>query len=71
MEMKGDSFVFWVHKARRLSSVTAISASISSADIRLERKLSYALAKLKASCSQPIGITIYCLLTTATLKLLM
>uniref|UniRef100_M4BJ96 Uncharacterized protein n=1 Tax=Hyaloperonospora arabidopsidis (strain Emoy2) TaxID=559515 RepID=M4BJ96_HYAAE len=38
----------WVHRTRRLSSMYALRASVSVADVCLERKLRYDYAKLKA-----------------------
>uniref|UniRef100_A0AAV1TDF6 Uncharacterized protein n=1 Tax=Peronospora matthiolae TaxID=2874970 RepID=A0AAV1TDF6_9STRA len=43
-----DAFVRWVHHVRRLSNVFALTASAHDADMRLERKLRYDYAKLKA-----------------------
>ena len=40
-----DAFVRWVHRARRLSNMYALRAV---ADVRLERKLRFDYAKLKA-----------------------
>ena len=36
-----NAFIFWVHKARRLSSMMVLRAIPSMADVRLERKLRY------------------------------
>ena len=48
-EMEEDNaFVRWVHRTRRLSSMYALRASASAAGVRLERKLRYDYAKLKA-----------------------
>ena len=41
-------FIRWVHRARRLSSMMALRASENAVDIRLERKLRFEYAKLKA-----------------------
>ena len=41
-------FIRWVHRARRLSSMMALRASANAADVRLERKLRFKYAKLKA-----------------------
>ena len=38
----------WAHRARRLPSMSALRSSASKADVRLERKLRYEFAKLKA-----------------------
>uniref|UniRef100_M4BFD3 Uncharacterized protein n=1 Tax=Hyaloperonospora arabidopsidis (strain Emoy2) TaxID=559515 RepID=M4BFD3_HYAAE len=43
-----DEFIRWVHRTRRLSSMYALRASVSVADMRLERKLQYDYAKIKA-----------------------
>uniref|UniRef100_M4B2M6 Uncharacterized protein n=1 Tax=Hyaloperonospora arabidopsidis (strain Emoy2) TaxID=559515 RepID=M4B2M6_HYAAE len=43
-----NDFIRWVHRTRRLSSMYALRASVSVADVRLERKLRYDYAKLKA-----------------------
>uniref|UniRef100_A0AAV1TS87 Uncharacterized protein n=1 Tax=Peronospora matthiolae TaxID=2874970 RepID=A0AAV1TS87_9STRA len=43
-----DAFVHWVHYVRRLSNNFALPASAHAADMRLERKLRYDYAKLKA-----------------------
>ena len=42
------AFVRWVHRTRRLPSITALRASFSKADVRLERKLRYEFATLRA-----------------------
>ncbi|CAI5702380.1 unnamed protein product [Peronospora effusa] len=50
-ETEGDedtAFSRWAHYARRLSSMWALRASADVADIRLERKMRYDYAKLKA-----------------------
>uniref|UniRef100_A0AAV1TMA3 Uncharacterized protein n=1 Tax=Peronospora matthiolae TaxID=2874970 RepID=A0AAV1TMA3_9STRA len=43
-----DAFAHWVHYVRRLSNILALRASDHAADVRLERKLRYDYAKLKA-----------------------
>ena len=43
-----NDFIRWVHCTLRLSSMYALRASVSVADVRLERKLRYDYAKLKA-----------------------
>ena len=43
-----NEFIRWVHLTRRLSSMYALRASVSVADVRLKRKLQYDYAKLKA-----------------------
>ena len=43
-----NEFIRWVHRARHLSSMIALWSSASAADVRLERKLRYEYAKLKA-----------------------
>ena len=43
-----NDFIRWVHRTRRLSSIYALRASVSVADVRLERKLRYDYAKIKA-----------------------
>uniref|UniRef100_A0AAV1UNW6 Uncharacterized protein n=1 Tax=Peronospora matthiolae TaxID=2874970 RepID=A0AAV1UNW6_9STRA len=43
-----DAFVHWVHFVRRLSNLFALRASAHAADVRLEHKLRYDYAKLKA-----------------------
>ena len=50
-ESKADddsTFTRWAHRARRLPSMNALRSSVSKADVRLERKLRYEFAKLKA-----------------------
>ena len=42
-----NDFNRWVHRTRRLSSMYALRASVSVADVRLERKIRYDYAKLK------------------------
>ena len=49
IEAEDDSmFTRWSHRARRLPSMSALRSSASMADVRLERKLRYEFAKLKA-----------------------
>ena len=43
-----NDFIRWVHRTCRLSSMYALRSSVSVADVRLERKLRYDYAKLKA-----------------------
>uniref|UniRef100_A0AAV1TGZ3 Uncharacterized protein n=1 Tax=Peronospora matthiolae TaxID=2874970 RepID=A0AAV1TGZ3_9STRA len=43
-----NAFVHWVHYVRRLSNSFVLRASAHAADVRLERKLRYDYAKLKA-----------------------
>uniref|UniRef100_A0AAV1USY5 Uncharacterized protein n=1 Tax=Peronospora matthiolae TaxID=2874970 RepID=A0AAV1USY5_9STRA len=43
-----DAFVRWVHHVRRLSKMFALRAGAHAADVRLERKLRYDYAKLRA-----------------------
>uniref|UniRef100_A0AAV1TDY4 Uncharacterized protein n=1 Tax=Peronospora matthiolae TaxID=2874970 RepID=A0AAV1TDY4_9STRA len=43
-----NAFVHWVHYVRRLSNSFALRVSAHAADVRLERKLRYDYAKLKA-----------------------
>ena len=43
-----DSFVKWVHKTRRLANIYALRNGTDVADVRLERKLRYEFAKLRA-----------------------
>ena len=43
-----NDFIRWVHRTHRLSSMYALRASVSVADVRLKRKLQYDYAKLKA-----------------------
>uniref|UniRef100_M4BS67 Uncharacterized protein n=1 Tax=Hyaloperonospora arabidopsidis (strain Emoy2) TaxID=559515 RepID=M4BS67_HYAAE len=45
---EADAFVRWVQRTRRRSSMYVLRASVSVADVRLERKLRYDYAKLKA-----------------------
>ena len=45
---ENNAFVRWVHRVRRPSSMYALRASASVADVRLERKLRYDYAKSKA-----------------------
>ena len=46
---EGDNaFIRSVHRARHLSSMVSLRASENLADVRLERKLRYNFAKLKA-----------------------
>ena len=48
-EAEDDStFTRWAHRARRLPSMIALRCSASKADVRLERKLRYEFAKLRA-----------------------
>ena len=48
-ENENDTFfVRWVHRVRNLRSIFALGASGDQADVRLERKLYYEFAKLKA-----------------------
>ena len=47
-EEEDSTFVRWVHRKRHLSSMLALRASANVADVRLERKLRYDYAKLKA-----------------------
>ena len=47
-EEEDMAFSRWAHYARRLSSMWALRASADVADIRLERKMRYDYAKLKA-----------------------
>uniref|UniRef100_M4BAE5 Uncharacterized protein n=1 Tax=Hyaloperonospora arabidopsidis (strain Emoy2) TaxID=559515 RepID=M4BAE5_HYAAE len=47
-EEEDNKFIRWVHRTRRLSSMYALRASVSVADVCLERKLRYDYAKLKA-----------------------
>ena len=48
-EVENDNiFTRWPYRARRLPSMNALRASASKADVRLERKLRYEFAKLKA-----------------------
>ena len=42
-------FIRWAHRARRLSSMDALRASAAVVNVRLERKLRFDFAKLKAS----------------------
>uniref|UniRef100_A0AAV1TNU5 Uncharacterized protein n=1 Tax=Peronospora matthiolae TaxID=2874970 RepID=A0AAV1TNU5_9STRA len=43
-----NAFVHWVHYVRLISNIFALRASASVADVRLERKLQYDYAELKA-----------------------
>ena len=43
-----NTFIRWVYRTRHLSSVPSLKASVSVADVRLERKLRYEYVKLKA-----------------------
>ena len=43
-----NDFIRWGHHTRRLGSMYALRSSVSVADVRLERKLRYDYAKLKA-----------------------
>uniref|UniRef100_A0AAV1UKF2 Uncharacterized protein n=1 Tax=Peronospora matthiolae TaxID=2874970 RepID=A0AAV1UKF2_9STRA len=43
-----DAFVHWVHYVRRLSNIFALRASAHAANVRLECKLRYDYAKIKA-----------------------
>uniref|UniRef100_M4BM89 Uncharacterized protein n=1 Tax=Hyaloperonospora arabidopsidis (strain Emoy2) TaxID=559515 RepID=M4BM89_HYAAE len=43
-----NEFIRWVHRTRRLSSMYALRASVSVADVRIERKLRYDYSKLKS-----------------------
>ena len=47
-EEEDNEFIRWMHRIRRLSSMYAMRASVSVADVRLKRKLRYDYAKLKA-----------------------
>ena len=46
--MDDSTFTRWAHRARRLPSIGALRSSASKTDDRLERKLLYEFAKLKA-----------------------
>ena len=48
MDEEDNDFIRRVHRTRRLSNMYALRASVSVADVRLERKLRYDYAKLKA-----------------------
>ena len=43
-----NKFIRWVQRARHLSSIMALQAGVSVPDVRLEHKLRYEYAKLKA-----------------------
>uniref|UniRef100_M4C2D5 Uncharacterized protein n=1 Tax=Hyaloperonospora arabidopsidis (strain Emoy2) TaxID=559515 RepID=M4C2D5_HYAAE len=43
-----NAFICWVHKPRRLGSINSLRPSADKADVRLERKLRYDFAKLRA-----------------------
>ena len=45
---ENNAFIHWVHKSRRLSSINALIASADKADVRLQRKLRYEFAKVRA-----------------------
>ena len=47
-EEEDNQFIRWVYRKRHLSSVPALRASADVADVRLERKLRFEHAKLKA-----------------------
>ena len=44
-----EAFILWVHRTRCLSRMYALRSSANVADVRLERKLRYDYAKLKAN----------------------
>uniref|UniRef100_M4BQA2 Uncharacterized protein n=1 Tax=Hyaloperonospora arabidopsidis (strain Emoy2) TaxID=559515 RepID=M4BQA2_HYAAE len=47
-EEEDNELIRWMHRTRRLSSMYAMRASVSVADVRLKRKLRYDYSKLKA-----------------------
>ncbi|GMF57393.1 unnamed protein product [Phytophthora fragariaefolia] len=49
-------FELWVEKSRRLSSMEALRASFSEVDARLERRLRFDYAKLRAKRRLPAGL---------------
>ena len=58
-----DAFSRWVHRTRLLGSMYALRANANVADVRLERKLRYDYAKLKAR-GQLLNRTRYASATT-------